>query len=138
MRIRSSRKGSLVSTVVERLREFVEQEKLKSGDRLPTEAELLEQLGVSRTVLREAIGRLETIGLVAVRHGQGMFVGVWDLASRSSSTQVQLDFSPTELRAFGGRDVWLLNSDSSGVGPFYVATGGSEPAAWFVPAGREQ
>jgi len=68
----------------------------------------------------------------------GKFVGVWDLASGSSGGHVELDCVPTELRAFGGRDIWLLNPDSVGTDPLYVATGGDQPAAWFVPAGREQ
>jgi hypothetical protein len=69
---------------------------------------------------------------------EGKFVGAWDLASRSSAGRVELECTPTELSAFGGRDIWLLNSDSGGPDPLYVATGGVEPAAWFVPAGREQ
>ena len=99
--IRSARKGSLVSTVVERLRQFVEEKKLQSGDRLPTEAELLKQFGVSRTVLREAVGRLETIGLVAVRHGQGMFVGDPDtLAGCLSLLRSAMAISPRDLTQF--------------------------------------
>jgi len=101
MSIGSARKGSLVSTVVERLRQYIEQTKLKSGDRLPTEAELLEQLGVSRTVLREAIGRLETIGLVTVRHGQGMFVGDPDtLAGCLTMLRSAMTISPRDLTRF--------------------------------------
>ena len=101
MAIRSARKGSLVSTVVERLRQHIERTKLKSGDRLPTEADLLEQLGVSRTVLREAIGRLETIGLVTVRHGQGMFVGDPDtLAGCLNMLRSAITISPRDLTQF--------------------------------------
>jgi GntR family transcriptional repressor for pyruvate dehydrogenase complex len=99
--IRSARKGSLVSNVVEQLRQYVEEKKLQSGDRLPTESELLKQLGVSRTVLREAIGRLETIGLVAVRHGQGMFVGDPDtLAGCLNLLRSAMAISPRDLTQF--------------------------------------
>jgi GntR family transcriptional repressor for pyruvate dehydrogenase complex len=66
---------SLVDTVVERLRAIIDDGRLQSGDRLPTESELGRQLGVSRTVLREAVGRLESLGLVTVQRGRGMFVG---------------------------------------------------------------
>ena len=44
------------------------------GTQLPTEAELCEMLGVSRTVVREALRVLEDDGLVARRHGVGTFV----------------------------------------------------------------
>jgi GntR family transcriptional repressor for pyruvate dehydrogenase complex len=101
MRIRPAQKGSLVSTVVDRLRQYVEERKLQSGDRLPSEAELLDQLGVSRTVLREAIGRLETIGLVTVRHGHGMFVGDPDtLAGCLKLLRSAMAISPRDLTQF--------------------------------------
>src|SRR5919201_3125824 len=45
---------------------------LRSGERLPTEDELRVQLGVSRTVVRDAIRTLPTRQLVRVRHGFGM------------------------------------------------------------------
>lgn len=48
--------------------------KVKPGERLPTEAELTESLGVSRTCVREAIKSLETLGLVSVRQRIGATV----------------------------------------------------------------
>jgi GntR family transcriptional repressor for pyruvate dehydrogenase complex len=71
----SLRRRSLVDEVVERLRLLIEKSGLSAGDRLPTEAQLVEQLGISRNALREAIRRLETVGMIWVRHGQGMFIG---------------------------------------------------------------
>ncbi|HEU4655977.1 MAG TPA: FadR/GntR family transcriptional regulator [Capillimicrobium sp.] len=44
------------------------------GDRLPSERELVELLGVSRVSVREAIRSLEALGVVEVRHGRGCFV----------------------------------------------------------------
>ena len=44
------------------------------GDKLPTEAELVEMYGVSRATVRQAIKTLESQGLVATRHGRGTFV----------------------------------------------------------------
>jgi GntR family transcriptional repressor for pyruvate dehydrogenase complex len=69
------RRSSLVSEVVTLLREVIETKGLEPGQRLPTEAELVQSLEVSRPVLREAISRLESLGLVKVRRGVGMFVG---------------------------------------------------------------
>ncbi len=65
---------SLVDEVAGRLRQLVESGALTTGDRLPSEPQLVKRLKVSRTVLREAIGRLEAIGLLTVRRGSGTFV----------------------------------------------------------------
>jgi hypothetical protein len=72
-----------------------------------------------------------------VASSEGRMVRVLDTATHATLRQVELDIAPTQLSAFGGRDVWLLNA-ADGADPLYVATGGDEPAAWFVPAGREQ
>lgn len=75
VKLRPVPRKSTVDSVVEQLQGLIEQGRTLPGDRLPTELELVEQLGVSRTVLREAISRLETVGLLTVRRGRGMFIG---------------------------------------------------------------
>jgi GntR family transcriptional repressor for pyruvate dehydrogenase complex len=47
---------------------------LSSGDRLPGERELAEQLSISRPVLRDALKMLEARGLIVSRHGGGTYV----------------------------------------------------------------
>ena len=47
---------------------------LSSGDRLPAERELADQLSISRPVLRDALKELESRGLIESRHGGGTFV----------------------------------------------------------------
>jgi len=44
------------------------------GDRLPTERELSERLGVSRSTVREAVQFLQALGVLEIRHGSGTFV----------------------------------------------------------------
>lgn len=48
--------------------------RLAAGDKLPTEAALVDQFSVSRTVVREALSRLKSLGLVESRQGSGVFV----------------------------------------------------------------
>ena len=55
---------------------------LARGERLPNERNLADTFEVNRTSVREAVKRLEYLGLVEVRHGHGTFVkGVWESSS---------------------------------------------------------
>ncbi|MEI6874014.1 MAG: FCD domain-containing protein [Spirochaetota bacterium] len=47
---------------------------LKAGDALPSEIQLAENLGVGRSSIREAVKKLQSLGIVEVRHGTGLFV----------------------------------------------------------------
>lgn len=49
------------------------------GDRLPSERDLAQQLGVSRPALREGIGRLRSGGVLDARRGSGTYVSIADL-----------------------------------------------------------
>jgi GntR family transcriptional regulator, transcriptional repressor for pyruvate dehydrogenase complex len=58
----------------EAIRNRIERGELAPGDRLPAERVLTEQLGVSRTALREALKMLESMGMLEARTGRGRFV----------------------------------------------------------------
>lgn len=60
--------------VIEQIQEMLLDGRLKVGDRLPSERDLTEQLGVSRTSIREAMRALEILGLVESRQGEGNFI----------------------------------------------------------------
>jgi DNA-binding FadR family transcriptional regulator len=60
--------------VAERLLQYIAQENLKPGDRLPTEQGLAEILEATRNVTREAVKVLAAIGRLSVRKGAGIFV----------------------------------------------------------------
>ena len=67
----------LVDALADRIRDG----RFAPGSKLPTEAAIVEAFGVSRTVVREAISKLQASGLVATRHGIGTFVvGLGDTA----------------------------------------------------------
>ena len=65
--------------VAERLQALILQGGLAAGDRLPSQRDLAARLGVSRPSLREAMAALETMGLVVVRVGSGVYVAPPDL-----------------------------------------------------------
>ncbi|HLT61868.1 MAG TPA: FadR/GntR family transcriptional regulator [Microlunatus sp.] len=54
---------------------------LAAGDPLPTEQELMSQLGVGRHPLREAMKALQAVGIIEIRHGYGTYVGKLGLKS---------------------------------------------------------
>jgi GntR family transcriptional repressor for pyruvate dehydrogenase complex len=64
----------LKAKVYETLLDLIIGGKLKAGEMLPPERVLAEELGVSRTVLREAIKSLETRGVLTSMHGVGIQV----------------------------------------------------------------
>ena len=65
---------SLTEDLVRRLGEQIRSGSLQPGARLPTEQMLVSALGVSRTVVREAVAALKADGLVITRQGVGAFV----------------------------------------------------------------
>jgi GntR family transcriptional repressor for pyruvate dehydrogenase complex len=77
----------LSDQVAEQLSAEITQGRLAPGDKLPTEARLVEQFAVSRTVVREAVSRLKSLGLVDSRQGSGVFV------------RQQLPFAPLQFEA---------------------------------------
>lgn len=67
-------RSPLYEQVVDRLRAFIEAQGLAPGDRLMPERELAERLGVSRTSVRQALTALRVMGLVEIKHGEGVFL----------------------------------------------------------------
>ncbi|MFF4035122.1 FadR/GntR family transcriptional regulator [Streptomyces sviceus] len=60
--------------VAERILEYIAEERLAPGDRLPTEIDLAQTLSTSRAVVREAVKILSALGRVRAHKGRGLFV----------------------------------------------------------------
>ena len=69
---------NMTRAVFERLAAEIRSRKLPAGARLPTEQEMMVAMGVSRTVIREAVAALRAEGLVVTRQGSGAFVSADD------------------------------------------------------------
>lgn len=72
--VRNKHSRSLVESVVDSVTQQITSCKRAPGEKLPTELQMMQTLGVSRTVIREAISRLQAAGLVETLHGVGTFV----------------------------------------------------------------
>lgn len=72
--VRRPRRVSLTRECLKSIREYIVSNGLSSGDKLPSQQEWAEMLGVSVLVVREAFQSAQALGLVDVQHGRGVFV----------------------------------------------------------------
>ena len=70
----SLQRDRLYTQIADQIQDLIVARSLHPGDKLPSERELAEQLGISRTVVREAIRTLCVRGLVKVKPGCGTYV----------------------------------------------------------------
>lgn len=84
----------LSRSVVHQIEQLILQGVLRPGERLPSERELSDRLGVSRPSLREAVAELQESGLLVSRAGSGIFVA--DVLGSA--------FSPALIRLFATHD----------------------------------
>nr|NLI49943.1 FadR family transcriptional regulator [Propionibacterium sp.] len=72
-------KGDQTRTTASAIKDLILTRGLRPGDPMPTEAELMDELAVSRSSVREAVRTLVALDLLEVRHGTGTFVGQMSL-----------------------------------------------------------
>jgi GntR family transcriptional repressor for pyruvate dehydrogenase complex len=82
------REPRLSDKVAEMMLETILSTRLAVGDRLPSERELGEQFGVSRTVVREAVRALVAKGVIEVRSGSGLRVAAVDASAVTESVRL--------------------------------------------------
>jgi GntR family transcriptional repressor for pyruvate dehydrogenase complex len=91
----SRRRGASPEEIARLLTAYVTTGDLRPGARIPSERRLAEELGVGRTVVREALKSLALVGLIESRHGDGTYVA--DSTPESFSRAVEW-----RLVAWGG------------------------------------
>ncbi|TPE49016.1 FadR family transcriptional regulator [Maribrevibacterium harenarium] len=85
---------SLATTVAKQLEAEITSGRIQVGHKLPTESALCDLFGVSRTVIREAITQLKSLGLVETRRGVGTTV----MRAMSSETVFAYNVDPTAIK----------------------------------------
>lgn len=111
----------LASAVIRQIENLILRGILRPGDRLPSERELSERLGVSRPSLREAVAELQGRGLLVTRAGAGVFVA--DVLGSA--------FSPALIRLFATQedaldDYIAFRRDMEGLAAARAARKGSD------------
>ena len=129
------RPRGLVLEIVGTLEAEIRAGQLPVGNKLPTEAEIMHRFDVSRTVVREALSRLQASGLVETRHGIGTFVSppepaspwssAWPMGSPSSSSRIGATSNPST------RSIRDDESSSMDASPGSVAEGAHCPPLEF-------
>ncbi|MEM7034402.1 MAG: FadR/GntR family transcriptional regulator [Chloroflexota bacterium] len=71
---KSVRRSNVVEDIIENFKQALISGEFKPGQRLPSEPELGERLGVGRSTIREAIKILAALGAVEVRRGDGTYI----------------------------------------------------------------
>jgi GntR family transcriptional repressor for pyruvate dehydrogenase complex len=66
---------SLSDDVAQRITQLIQSRNYRPGARLPAISQMASQFGVGSPTLREALKKLETVGVVDIRHGSGVYVG---------------------------------------------------------------
>ena len=84
--------------VEQQLRDHVINNNLEPGHKLPSESELANLLGVSRTAIREGFKSLEAAGVIDTQHGKGRFVGKFDASSIADNLAVSLTIDRASLK----------------------------------------
>lgn len=72
--LKTLRRERLIDRATEAIKDYILANHLTGGNRLPSETELARSLGVSRNVIRQAVSSLETLGIVRVAQGSGIYV----------------------------------------------------------------
>jgi len=67
-------RSKISDQIIKQILFLIEKKQLLIGSKLPTENEMIKQLGVGRSSLREAIRALSLLGIIEVKHGQGIYV----------------------------------------------------------------
>jgi DNA-binding FadR family transcriptional regulator len=101
-------RGPVLNRIIQdQIKQYITENRLQSGDLLPPEGQLATDLGVSRGSVREAIKALESLGIVEVRHGDGVRVRAFNFDSIFDLLSYGLVFDPAKAVEILQIRVWL-------------------------------
>ncbi len=101
--------------IADHLREAIGRGRLKEGDQLPSEAQLIGHYGVARMTIRSALRLLEAEGLITAEHGRGVYVRARPPVRRLASDRFTQQF--TARRGSATTFMEHREASSADVGP---------------------
>ena len=98
---------ALNEAIREYIKDYILKQKLKPGDALPPEPQLMEELGVGRSSVREAVKWLQSLGIVEIRRGNGLYVRNVNFDPVLESLSYNMRFDPNMFAEVFQLRVWL-------------------------------
>ncbi len=117
---------ALNRAIQDEIKRYITERRLKPGDALPPETQLATDLGVSRGSVREAVKALESLGIVEVRHGNGLFVREFNFDSVLELLSYGLVFDPSRIAEISQIRKWL---EAAAIGEVAAQIGESQLAS---------
>lgn len=103
----SLRGPALYTSIRDYIKDYILKHDLKPGDSLPPEGQLVEELGVGRSSVREAVKSLQSVGIVDVRQGNGLFVRELNFDPMLETFLFGMKFDPRTLAELLQIRIWL-------------------------------
>lgn len=101
------RTPALSQSIRDYIKDYIVANNLKAADPLPSEGQLADELGVSRSPVREAVKALQSLGIIEVRHGEGLFVREWNLEPVLETLNYGMRINPKSLAELYQIRIWL-------------------------------
>ena len=98
---------ALYTSIRDYIKEYIIEHNLKPGDALPPEGQLVEELGVGRSSVREAVKSLQSMGIVDVRQGDGLYVRELNFDPMLETFLFGMQFNPHTLAELLQIRIWL-------------------------------
>jgi DNA-binding FadR family transcriptional regulator len=103
----SLRGPALYKAIRDYIKQYILEHDLKPGDPLPPEGQLVEDLGVGRSSVREAVKSLQSVGIVDVRQGDGLYVRELNFDPMLEAFIFGMQFAPNTLAELLQIRIWL-------------------------------
>lgn len=98
---------ALSKAVRDYVKQYILENDLKGGDPLPPETQLVQDLGVGRSTVREAIKSLQSLGIVDVRPGNGLYVREYNMDPILETLSFSMRSDPVRFQELLQVRIWL-------------------------------